>query len=96
MELHRNVTKVQEQLFKAMDDSLNQVWRNQGEQKDFVGDWNTLLHRVKEDLSELQLDVMTKVQMGGHTLEGVLSGLLERIMEEQKAHKKEWEKMNAV
>ncbi|KAF8243185.1 hypothetical protein K440DRAFT_637719 [Wilcoxina mikolae CBS 423.85] len=96
LELHRNVTKVQERLFKVMDVSLNQVWRDQEEQKDFVGGWETLLHRVKEDLSELQLDVTTKMRMGEKTLEEVLSGLLERVMEEQKAQKNEWAKMDAI
>ncbi|KAF8539790.1 Tht1-like nuclear fusion protein-domain-containing protein [Trichophaea hybrida] len=96
LELHRNVTKVQERLFKVMDVSLNQMWRDQEDQKDFVGGWETLLHRVKEGLSELQLDVMTKVRMGEQTLEGALSGLLERVMEEQKTQKNEWTKMDAI
>jgi hypothetical protein len=94
--LHRNVTRVQEQLLKAMDTSLDEVWRTQAEQKAFSGSWKEFLSRVMGDVEDLQDGILEKVRMGGTRLESMLSQLLDRIMDAQTENTVALERMDMV
>ena len=86
MNLHRNLTKVQQQLYKAMDDSLNRMWKVQGGQREFVGQWDTFVQRARADLPQLLREVTRRVRNGGELAEQLLSGLSDKIRQHQDAY----------
>lgn len=86
MNLHRNLTKVQQQLYKAMDDSLNRMWKVQGGQREFVGQWDAFVQRARADLPQLLREVTHRVRNGAELAELLLSGLSDKIRQHQAAY----------
>jgi hypothetical protein len=96
LELHRNVTKAQQQLFQAMDTSVGQVWSAIGDQKDFIGGWKTFLGGVKDDLDELEHNVVGRLRLKSQELQTALSGLFDIATASQAQHFQALEKLNSV
>lgn len=52
LDLYRNITKVQQGLFDAMDDSLQQTWDVLNEQKKWSATWKADMGEMQDEIQE--------------------------------------------
>lgn len=93
LDLYRNVTKAQENLFEAMDTSLQRVWGQLHEQREWAAGWKGMMAKVHGDVETAGQDASNIVRNVGKELAGLLYKLMADSSDSRKRQTAELEEL---